>query len=143
MAPYMHDYDIWSCPSVLGSTMGNLSQVAQPTAGAPEDPFTSSPPVTRYWLWHFDRPDNPVPQDQLWGKTIEQAIENLRAVALPGFGSPDGPSDLELMVDPYFPDTIDAVPPDLRGESVHFGGRNRLFLDDHVKYIRDDRTGTD
>ena len=44
-------------------------------------------------------------------------------------------------VDPYFPSTIPTVSPNLRGRSVHFGGRNRLFLDSHVKYLRDPRTG--
>jgi hypothetical protein len=32
------------------------------------------------------------------------------------------------------------VAPELKGRAVHFGGRNRLFLDSHVKYLRDIRT---
>jgi prepilin-type processing-associated H-X9-DG protein len=44
------------------------------------------------------------------------------------------------MVDPYFPRTIATVSPELRGKSVHRGGRNRLFLDGHVKWLRDIRT---
>ena len=53
---------------------------------------------------------------------------------------PDGPADPELGVDPYFPRTIPTVPAALRGRAVHFGGRNRLFLDGHVKFLRDART---
>jgi prepilin-type processing-associated H-X9-DG protein len=44
------------------------------------------------------------------------------------------------MVDPYFPRTITTVLAALRGKSVHRGGRNRLFLDGHVKWLRDIRT---
>jgi prepilin-type processing-associated H-X9-DG protein len=47
---------------------------------------------------------------------------------------------VELMVDPYFPRTIGAVAPALRGRAVHRGGRNRLFLDGHIRWLRDIRT---
>jgi prepilin-type processing-associated H-X9-DG protein len=45
-----------------------------------------------------------------------------------------------MAVDPYFPDNIATVSASLKGRSVHFGGRNRLYLDGHVKWARDWRT---
>jgi hypothetical protein len=114
--------------------MGSIIQVAQP--------FTADPngPATYYWLWRFDRPDDPIPLDDLWGKTDLQSVSDLEAANNPQVGYPDGPSDVEIAVDPYFPATIPTVPAGLKGKSVHFGGRNRLFLDSHVKFLRDIRT---
>ncbi len=129
--PYARNAGIWNCPSVAGSALGNRPEVLQ-VAGAG--------PVTRYWLWRFDRPDNPVPLDNLWGKMDAQAVQDLRVANNPQAGIPDGPADVEMVVDPYFPATIPTVPAEIRGRSVHFGGRNRLFLDGHVKYLRDART---
>lgn len=55
-------------------------------------------------------------------------------------GQPEALADAEPAVDPHFPRTIPSVPVALRGRSVHFGGRNRMFLNGHVKYLRDLRT---
>ncbi len=134
LQPYTQNTDIWTCPTVLGS-MGNLTQVAQPLTAA------SAPPVTRYWMWRFARPDTPTPLNYLWGKTPEQSVADLQQNNDPLDGYPDGPSDLEMAADPYFPRTVTTVPNALKGMSVHFGGRNRVFLDGHVKYLRDIRTG--
>jgi prepilin-type N-terminal cleavage/methylation domain-containing protein/prepilin-type processing-associated H-X9-DG protein len=134
LEPYVRSGSIWSCSSLAGSAVGAAPQVAQavsPAAGAT---------VTRYWVWRFDRPDDPVPLDNFWGKTEPQAVEDLYAADNPAAGRPEGPADTELAVDPYFPRTIPTVPEALRGRTVHFGGRNRLFLDGHVKYFRDPRT---
>jgi prepilin-type processing-associated H-X9-DG protein len=106
--------------------MGQVTQVKQ---GA-----------SRYWFWRFDRPDEPVPLDNLWGKTDEQAVADLQAAQNPTVGFPEGVSDIELGVDPYFPKTIPSVEASLNGKSVHSGGRNRLFLDLHAKWLRDIRT---
>lgn len=132
--PYIKNSGIWSCPSVVGTSLGNAVQVAQASGAAP------NAPVSRYWLWRFDRPDNPVPLDNFWGKTEMQVVDDLRVANNPQAGVPDGPADVELGVDPYFPRTIAAVDPALKGLAVHFGGRNRLFLDGHVKWLRDVRT---
>ena len=51
--------------------MGPTIQVRQRTTSAPT-------PATYYWLWRFDRPDDPVPLDNLWGKIDAQAVEDLR-----------------------------------------------------------------
>lgn len=131
--PYLHNDDIWACPSVKGSDIGAAVQVAQhlsPTAGSPN---------TYYWLWRFDHPDTSAPLDNLWGKTDLQAISDLQMARNPQVGFPESPSDVELAVDPYFPRTIPGVPAALKGLAVHRGGRDRLFLDGHVRYLKDTR----
>lgn len=95
---------------------------------------------TNYWFWRFDQITDPVPQDNFWGKSPEQAVSDLQTAANPFIGIPEGVADTELAVDPYFPRTNPTIPAELRGKGVHFGGRNRLFLDTHVKYLRDPRT---
>jgi prepilin-type N-terminal cleavage/methylation domain-containing protein/prepilin-type processing-associated H-X9-DG protein len=132
--PYIRNLAIWSCPSVAGGVLGSTIQVLQTTDTTP------AAALTRYWLWRFDRPDNPIPLDDFWGKTEPQAISDLQKADDPTVGIPNGPADVELAVDPYFPDTIKTVTPSLRGKSAHFGGRNRLYLDGHVKFLRDYRT---
>lgn len=133
--PYTKNTGIWACPSVAGSLMGRQVQVKQSLTNAPDSP------ATYYWLWRFDRPDVPIPLDNLWGKTDMESVSDLQAANNPQAGFPDSPTDIEMAVDPYFPRTIPTVVKALKGVSVHFGGRNRLFLDSHVKYLRDARTG--
>jgi prepilin-type N-terminal cleavage/methylation domain-containing protein len=132
--PYTKNYDIWACLSVKG-LMGNIVQAVQPIGPNPA-------PATYYWMWRFDRPDVPIPLDDFWGKTEQQAVDDIRAANIPSLGMPDGVADVEMVVDPYFPKTVKAVPAALKGKSVHFGGRNRLLLDWHVKYFRDFRLGS-
>jgi prepilin-type N-terminal cleavage/methylation domain-containing protein/prepilin-type processing-associated H-X9-DG protein len=132
--PYIKNNQIFDCPGIQGTTLADVTQVAQATSNAP------SAEVTLYWLWRFDRPDNPVPLDDFWGKTEDQAVQDLRAADDPQVGIPDGTSDVELAVDPYFPSTIPTVPANLKGLTAHFGGRNRLFLDGHVHFFKDYRT---
>jgi prepilin-type N-terminal cleavage/methylation domain-containing protein len=131
---YLRNRAVWTCPSVAGSALGAAPQVRQPLSPEP------NAAATYYWLWRFDRPDDPIPLDNLWGKTELQAVADLQAAQNPQVGYPEGPADVEVAVDPYFPSTIPTVPENLRGRAVHFGGRNRLFLDSHVKYLRDART---
>ncbi len=135
--PYIKNSVIWSCPSVEGSSLGAALQVAQPV------PVGSSGIFTRYWLWRFDQWDMTDPKNRLtnfWGKTDQQAVNDLYQANDLFIPRPDGPADAELAVDPYFPRTVPNVDAALRGRAVHFGGRNRLFLDGHVKYLRDTRT---
>ena len=134
LQPYTHSVEIWSCPSVIGA-MGALPQVAQSLSSAP------NAPIARYWMLRFGRADTPTPLNYLWGKTPEQAVSDMQQNNDPLDGYPYSASDLEMAADPYFPRTIPSVPSELRGKSVHFGGRNRVFLDGHVKYLRDARTG--
>jgi prepilin-type N-terminal cleavage/methylation domain-containing protein/prepilin-type processing-associated H-X9-DG protein len=136
--PYIKNAGIWSCPSVTGA-MNGVVQAEQSPA------LTGEPETTdrvRYWLWRFDRTDDPVPLDNFWGKTEEQAWSDLAASGNKTINplNPTGPSDVEMVLDPYFPRTIPSVPASLKGKSVHMGGRNRLFLDSHVRWLRDSRT---
>jgi prepilin-type N-terminal cleavage/methylation domain-containing protein/prepilin-type processing-associated H-X9-DG protein len=125
---------LWSCPSAVTSPVGNAVQSAQATA------TVSNAPVSRYWLWRFDRIDDPVPLDNFWERTPEAAASSLREANNPTAGIPNGPVDVELVVDPYYPATIPTVLPELKGRAIHPGGRNRSFLDGHVQYVKDART---
>jgi prepilin-type N-terminal cleavage/methylation domain-containing protein/prepilin-type processing-associated H-X9-DG protein len=136
--PYIKNGSIWSCPSIAGSALGSAVQVLQRTDA------TSNAVSSRYWLWRFDRgglPTDPIPLDNIWGKTDQQAVADIKAANNPQAGAPESVADVEMAVDPYFPKTIPTVAPELKGRAVHMGGRNRLFLDGHVKYLRDVRTG--
>ncbi len=95
---------------------------------------------TNYWMWRFDRADDPIPLADIWGKTPEQAVLDLQTANDPNAGNPNGLSDLELVVDPYFPKASNIIPASLKGRAVHSGGRNRLFGDIHVRFLRDPRT---
>lgn len=124
---------LWSCPA-LKDNLADVVQVSQTAS-------TNAPmPVARYWMWRFDRADDPVPLDNFWGRTPEGCVQALREAANPFIGIPSGPSAVELIVDVYFPNTISTVPEDLKGRSAHRGGRNRAMLDGHVTFHRDART---
>jgi prepilin-type N-terminal cleavage/methylation domain-containing protein len=127
-------FQLWSCPSVQNSPVGRAVEVAQMINAA------TNAPQTRYWLWRFDRTDDPVPSDDFWGKTLDQCVADLQIPPFnPTIGHPAGPDAVELAVDPYFPATIAAVPDALKGKAAHPKGRNRLYLDSHVAFFRDTR----
>ncbi len=128
------DYPVWSCPAGLNSVAGNAAQTIQPISAA------TNAPVTRYWAWRFDRPDDPVRLEDFWAKPQALAVADLAAANDPLVGFIAGPSDVELVVDPYFPKTVPSIPPELQGHAVHPGGRNRLLLDGHAQYLKDGRT---
>ncbi len=128
---------LWSCPAANSSTLGNVVQVAQTFL------TDSNAPVCRYWLWRFDRTNDltdPKMLEDFWTKTTGQAVADLIAANDPLVGPVLGPTDVELAVDPYFPSTVSTVDPALLGRTIHQGGRNRLFLDGHVQYLKDSRT---
>ncbi len=131
---YEPNFSVWSCPAAHIAPAGNAIQVAQAVS------TVSNAPVTRYWLWRFDRPDDPVSQEDFWAKTESQAITDLQAANDPLVGTITGAPDVELAVDPYFPATVSTVDPELRGRTIHRGGRNRLMLDGHVAFLKDKRT---
>jgi prepilin-type N-terminal cleavage/methylation domain-containing protein/prepilin-type processing-associated H-X9-DG protein len=126
--------EIWSCPSAQAATFAQTDQSFQ-FAGADTNAIS-----VRYWMWRFDRTDDPVPLDDFWGRTEADCVTSLRAANNPQAGQPGGPADVELTVDVYFPNTIPSVPPELKGRTAHPGGRNRLMLDGHVEFTRDART---
>jgi prepilin-type N-terminal cleavage/methylation domain-containing protein len=126
--------EIWSCPATQRTSFATAEQSCQ-FAGT-----DTNATVVRYWMWRFDRPDNPVALDNFWGRTEAECVASLRAANNPQAGQPGGPADVELTVDVYFPNTVAAVPSELKGRSAHPKGRNRLMLDAHVEYLRDART---
>jgi prepilin-type N-terminal cleavage/methylation domain-containing protein len=131
---YLPANEVWVCPSVRGSILRQVIQCIQPFGGE-----TNAPAFSTYWLWRFDRIDPDIPLDNFWGKTESGAIQDLRAANNPVAGTPNGPSEVELGVDPYFPSTIKTVQPELLGLAVHPKGRNRLSLDGHAEFVRDAR----
>lgn len=134
LSDYVGNSDVWSCAASRRPPFSELVQLSQRTSAS------SNAMVTRYWMWRFDRPDDPVPGDNFWGKAEDQVVADLQAANNPATGIPAGAADVELAVDGYFPGTIPSVDAFLRGRSVHPGGRNRLFLDGHVAFLRDART---
>jgi prepilin-type N-terminal cleavage/methylation domain-containing protein len=128
------NYNVWSCPAAVNSPVGNVLQSVQAISTA------TNAPLCRYWLWRFDRPDDPVGLEDFWGKSTTQSISDLQAANDPTVGVINGATDVELAVDPYFPSTIPAVDANLKGHTIHAGGRCRVFLDGHVQFIRDART---
>ncbi len=134
--------EVWSCPAVLNSSLGKAVEVVQSVT------MLTNGLQTRYWLWRFDRPDDPVPVDNFWGKPVSQCVADLRAkvdddLAKTGKTTvspyPASPSDVELAVDPYFPSTVPSVAEALRGRAAHRKGRNALYLDCHAAFFRDAR----
>ncbi len=131
------EYRIWSCPAAVNSPVGNVVQTMQSVSSV------ANTPVTRYWLWRFDRTNDlsdPIMREDFWNKTASRAVSDLAAANDPTVGPVAGPSDVEMAVDSYFPKTIPTVTPMLLGRTIHAGGRNRVFLDGHVQFIRDART---
>jgi prepilin-type N-terminal cleavage/methylation domain-containing protein len=124
---------LWICPSFFSSSFLNVPQCSQLFV------TNNSNMIATYWLWRFDRPDDPVPLDDFWGKSTVQALADLRTADDPTVGEPGGPADVEMTVDPYFPNTVPSLPPDLKGRAFHYHGRNRLFLDMHGEFDRDPR----
>ncbi len=125
---------VWNCPAALLASFANAPEAVQATD------TSATPPTVRYWMWRFDRPDDPVPLDDFWGRTEDEAVMDLRASGNTTVGVVNGPSDVELTVDVYFPNTIATVAPEMKGRTAHPGGRNRLMLDGHVEFTRDVRT---
>jgi prepilin-type N-terminal cleavage/methylation domain-containing protein len=136
--------NVWSCPAAVNSATGNAVQSVQATSND-----TNMPP-SRYWAWRFDRIDDLSSTNMLtdfWTKSVSQAVSDLQAHNNPtvdsAIGIINGPTDVELAVDPYFPNTptgATAVAPELKGRTIHAGGRCRVFLDGHIQFIKDTRT---
>ncbi|MCE9559782.1 MAG: prepilin-type N-terminal cleavage/methylation domain-containing protein [Armatimonadetes bacterium] len=128
--PYVKSPAVWSCIISKGQ-FRDVPQVSQPLPGGE---------VSTFWMWRFDQIAAAVPLDNWWGKTPDQALADGIASGNAQIGTPSGVAELELLVDPYFPKTIAAVPANLKGKTPHAGGRTRLFLDGHTKWFRDSRT---
>ena len=131
---YGANYAVWACPAAQNTVAGTAPQTTQATS------TLSNAPVSRYWAWRFDRPDDPVGLEDFWGKSTAQAVSDLTLANDPTVGTITGPVDIEVVVDAYFPATVPTVPAELKGRAVHPGGRNRLFMDGHTVFFRDKRT---
>jgi prepilin-type N-terminal cleavage/methylation domain-containing protein/prepilin-type processing-associated H-X9-DG protein len=130
---YVRADRVWMCPTILSSPLQNLPQCIQ--LSRTNDPKSA----VSYWLWRFDRPDDPVPLDDFWGKSISQAVTDLYAANNPTAPNARSPSLVEWAVDPYFPKTVASLPNDIKGMAVHRGGRNILYLDSHALFVKDAR----
>lgn len=125
--------EVWRCPETRRPVWANAPPVWQ-AGGAGAEAAQSS-----YWMWRFDRLDEPVPLDVFWGKTRSQAVVDLGQSGNPQVGTVHGPGDVELVTDVYFPATAPGVEEGLRGRAPHPGGRHRLFLDGRAVWFRDRR----
>jgi prepilin-type N-terminal cleavage/methylation domain-containing protein len=132
----MSSKGVWICPAIISSPLRDVPQSTQASS------LSDSNSIVTYWLWRFDRTNDladPSMLEDFWTKTIPQCISDLVSANDPIVGHPNGPVDVEMAVDPYFPNTVAALPPELRGRAVHSQGRNRLFLDDHAVFQKDSR----
>src|SRR5687767_8744671 len=77
---------VWVCPALEKGGWSEAIQVQQ--FSVPADPISA----VRYWLWRFDRKDDPVPPDNFWGKTVDQCVSDLQELASPIIGIPNGPA---------------------------------------------------
>lgn len=133
LSDYLANDNVWVCPSMAGSPLREATPAIQRWDEEAHDSYTT------YWMWRFDRNDPEIPLDNFWGKTVTQAIQDLREADSPFIAPANGPAHVELTVDPYFPGPIPDIPSDIRGYGLHQGGRNQLFLDNHVVFQKDDR----
>lgn len=124
---------VWICPEIVTSSLRRAPQTTQVYLPADTNAVVS------YWLWRFDRTNDPIALDNFWGKGVEQCVSDLRKADNPQVGTPVGAVEVELTVDPYFPNTIPSLPEELKGRAVHPKGRNRLMLDGHAAFTRDAR----
>ncbi len=122
---------IWQCPSLLGRRHLDVEPARQA-------PSTNQLPV-RYWMWRFDRVDDPIALDNFWGKRRDGVLRDLVEARNPQVGAPEALSDVEFVVDIYFPAAAPGVDEPLRGWGAHSKGRNRLWLDGHASWTRDPR----
>lgn len=125
--------EVWQCPATRRPVWTAATAVWQ-AGSTSADAAQSS-----YWMWRFDRPDEPVPLDVFWGKTRSQAVVDLGQSGNPQVGTVQGPTDVELVTDVYFPATAPGVEERLQGRAPHPGGRHRLFLDGRAVWLRDKR----
>lgn len=128
----------WMLPLLQASHVERLT--CPVVAQWPSTWVQAKTPTATYWAWRFDRTDDPIPLDNWWGKSPDQALADARDSGNPTIGTPEGVSELELLVDPYFPKTIASVLPEQKGATPHIGRRIRLFLDLHARSLADART---
>ena len=122
---------VWLCPGLQNTPLPKHPQAVQQVHEEADSTRSN------YWMWRFDRPDDPVLLDNFWGKPEHAVVRDLVLANNPFIGIPNGPSEVELAIDVYFPATIQSLEEEIRGLAAHSGGRNRLMLDSHVQFKRD------
>ena len=130
---YLQGFDLWTCPASAASPLMDTVHAVQAVNEK------TNAPVSTYWMWPFDHADDEIEIDNFWGKTESQVVTDLQKSNNPFRKPPGGASDVEMTVDPYFPNDKTNLPEEIRGLAVHAGGRNRLHLDGHVKFVKDSR----
>lgn len=131
---YLNNKMIFSCPAVKRKDFESMPQVSQTVN------ISGGTIVTTYWMWRFDRTNNPIPLDNFWGKKIDECVIDLRKANNPNAPPPASASEVEMAVDVYFPSTIPTLSDNIRGRSAHAGGRNRMMLDGSARFFKDKRT---
>ena len=127
---------LWSCPASVNSYRRETS--CNPCKSAPTT--DTNPPSCATGPGALTGPMI------RWGWRIFGARRNRRPSPIlqstndPTVGLINGASDVELVVDPYYPSTVPTVAAGFSGHTIHAGGRCRVFLDGHVQFIRDTRT---
>jgi prepilin-type N-terminal cleavage/methylation domain-containing protein/prepilin-type processing-associated H-X9-DG protein len=134
LADELKNPGVWTCPGAKSEPLRDRLEVVQLSSVE-----TNAVPV-RYWMWRFDRVDEPVAVDNFWGRTELECARNMDVSNPNPTGAPLGLQDVELAVDVYFPSTVAGMPGEIAGRSAHPGGRNRLMLDGSAKYLKDGRT---
>ncbi len=124
----------WICPSIMNTKLINHPQSRQYYKQS-----IGGMGFSTYWMWRFDRADREIAIDNFWNKTENEAMRDLIRANNPFIGVPKGISDVELIVDVYYPSTIKSINDNIRGYAVHSDGRNRLMLDNHIDFKRDKR----
>ena len=124
---------VWQCPATRRPEWATMEAARQFTS------TDSNAVAVSYWMWRFDRPDDPVPLDNFWGKTRSQAVADLPLAGNPNVGAVNGAGDVEFVTDIYFPAKAAGLDPAWQGRTPHALGRNRLYLDGHAGWLRDDR----
>jgi prepilin-type N-terminal cleavage/methylation domain-containing protein len=72
LSNYTGNSDIWICPAALRPPLSTTPQCYQSFSSA------NSNAIGTYWFWRFDRPDDPVPLEDFWGKNCNQAVSVLQ-----------------------------------------------------------------
>jgi prepilin-type N-terminal cleavage/methylation domain-containing protein/prepilin-type processing-associated H-X9-DG protein len=125
---------VWTCPGANSEPLRNRAEVVQLSSA------DTNAIAVRYWMWRFDRAEDPVSADNFWGRTELECARNMDVSNPNPTGAPLGLQDVELAVDVYFPRTVAGMPGEIAGRSAHPGGRNRLMLDGSAAYLKDART---
>jgi DNA ligase-1 len=133
LADLLPTNSVWECPALKGSPTRSQVQARQWTSA------DTNVAAVSYWMWRFDRTNDPVSLDNFWAKTVGEAVLDLERAANPFLPGPHRPDTVEFVVDVYFPGTAPAVAEEVRGRAAHRGGMNRLYLDNHVEFMRDRR----